>query len=333
MVREIRTLWNQANYGINVLKSDWYHLLFRLQDLFVRESMQFYCDQNLSYIPLPVTTGAVSSPMGLGSDSLPVQVILGGTPVYLADSMQFLLEYATRMADRGAFYLMPSFRGEPTDQRHLSQFFHSEAEIKGGLEDVLTMVELYITHLSQCILNHLADDVKFYAGTIEHIEYCAAGSNIPRISWIDAVSLLKKVPGTLDMLSEGILSINQNGERYLMNQFGGFVWVTHFDQRIVPFYQANCGGYALNADLLMGIGETVGAGERHTTSHEVLNALHEHNVTMSSYDWYVQMKSEFPLRTSGFGMGMERFLLWVLKHNDIRDCQIVSRIDGSQMMP
>ena len=82
--------------------------------------------KNIKNMFLPITTGSISSPMGLGSDSLPVKINLNGVPTYLADSMQFLLEYGNRFCKNGVWYIMPSFRGEQEDERHLSQFYHSE---------------------------------------------------------------------------------------------------------------------------------------------------------------------------------------------------------------
>ena len=40
------------------------------------------------------------------------------------------------------------------------------------------------------------------------------------------------------------------------------------------------------------------------------------------------MKKQFPMQTSGFGMGGERFLMWVLKGKDIRSMQICLRFNG-----
>jgi uncharacterized protein DUF4145 len=40
-----------------------------------------------------------------------------------------------------------------------------------------------------------------------------------------------------------------------------------------------------------------------------------------------------PMRTSGFGLGIERFLLWVLGHDDIRDIPLVPRGEESLMWP
>jgi aspartyl/asparaginyl-tRNA synthetase len=45
------------------------------------------------------------------------------------------------------------------------------------------------------------------------------------------------------------------------------------------------------------------------------------------------MKEEFPMLTSGFGMGVDRFLMWVLKHDDIRDMPLISRTDEPKSWP
>ncbi|KAK0138797.1 hypothetical protein N1851_024659 [Merluccius polli] len=65
--------------------------------------------------------------MGLGSDSEPVFVNILGQDVYLADSMQFVLEYFLRFQENllGTYYISTSFRGEDPDATHLNQFYHS----------------------------------------------------------------------------------------------------------------------------------------------------------------------------------------------------------------
>lgn len=325
--------WNSPDFGMTLLHDPWYQAMVRLQDAFVKASMDFFTQRGFIYVPLPMTTSAISSPMGLGSDSLPVQVELGGKPVYLADSMQFLLEYVCRMAEKGCFYLMPSFRGEKTDERHLSQFFHCEAEIRGSLENILNLAEQYVIHLSRWLLETCREDIEQYAGTVSHLEKMAASSKIPRVTFREAMKLLKGHPEATKELSQNCCTISKYGEKLLMEWFGGCVWLTHFDAKVVPFYQAQDGGIARNADLLMGIGEILGAGERHFCAQQVTNALTLHQVAREDYTWYIQMKEQYPMQTAGFGLGMERFLLWVLRHDDIRDCQIVARMDGAAMTP
>lgn len=126
-------------------------------------------------------------------------------------------------------------------------------------------------------------------------------------------------------------TITSAGEKVLMDKFGGFIWLTHFDHLSVPFYQKFSDEdkkYALNADLLMGIGETVGAGERHLTRADVEDALEVHKVSKESYKWYLDMKEINEVQTAGFGLGVERFLLWLLSHDDISDMQLVPRFNG-----
>lgn len=96
---------------LKVLEEPFYRCLVDLQDLISYETARFWRSRDVRSVHLPVTTGSISSPMGLGSDSLPVRVDLFGVPVYLADSMQFMLEYGCRLTSAGCYYLMPSFRG------------------------------------------------------------------------------------------------------------------------------------------------------------------------------------------------------------------------------
>ncbi len=120
-----------------------------------------------------------------------------------------------------------------------------------------------------------------------------------------------------------------------MQEVGEVVWVTHFDRLAVPFYQAFGPepGTAANADLLFGPGEVVGSGERHVEAAVLRSALSDHGIAENDYAWYVEMKHEMPMRTAGFGMGMERFLMWVLQHDDIRDLPLVSRLDEPPAWP
>jgi asparaginyl-tRNA synthetase len=82
----------------------------------------------------------------------------------------------------------------------------------------------------------------------------------------------------------GWRGLTRAGERRLIELCGEFVWVTHFDELSVPFYQAVDGrGRAMNADLLFGPGEVVGAGQRHPDGASTLVALARHRVPAEEY--------------------------------------------------
>ncbi|MDG4765247.1 asparaginase [Solwaraspora sp. WMMD406] len=318
---------------IEILDDPWYRCLVRLQSLVTAETASFWQHNGVHALHLPITTSSVSSPMGLGSDSLPVRVDLFGVPTFLADSMQFMLEYGCRLTERGCYYLMPSFRGELADETHLNQFFHSEAEIPGGLDDTVRVADEYLRHLTASVLASLADEVSAVAGGVTHLEHLLA-TPTARLTFAEAADLLSGEPDAV-VSTQHYRTLTRAGERHLIERLGPAVWVTHYDPLAVPFYQ-RCDpatGQACNADLLLGPGEVIGAGERHTSAADVRAALRRHAVAADDYTWYVEMKAHRPLRTSGFGMGVERYLMWVLKCPDIRRLQLVERYNGQHRVP
>ena len=316
---------------IDKIGNPWVELLLNLQNELSYATYAFYREKGIQTINLPITTGAISSPMGLGSDSLPVQIELFGVKTYLADSLQFFLEYGCRFIKNGCFYIMPSFRGEMADERHLCQFYHSEAEIPGGFPDVKELVEDYIRYLCRWLLDNLSKEIERIIGTVEHLRKMANITVFPEIEYDEALALLKDCPYCLQENEWGMINITALGEKELIRRYNGVVWLCNMDERLVPFYQASDGkGHAICGDLLFGIGEVVGSGQRCTTEEEVLTSLQRHQVSPDSYDWYIRMKKHYPILTSGFGMGTERFLMWVLQHNDIRDCQLISRLNGRE---
>lgn len=288
----------------------------------------FWSSRDVPFGMLPLTTGSVSSPMGRGSDSAPVEIEMGGIKTFLADSMQFGLEYLCRLSPTGAYYVAPSFRAEREDQTHLSQFFHSEAELPVPLDELIVTIEDYVCTLTAELgpLFNAEEDIRCRS---------TFHSPIPKISFDEAELRLADFPGAIKRHPDGWRTITAAGERALLDLVGPAVWLTKWDPLAVPFYQAvGHEGKAVCADLLLaGVGEVVGAGQRHATSDAVLQALREHQVSPDSYSWYIEMKDRKPMLTSGFGLGVERFFMWLTGTRDIRDFEIFVRRYGVSIEP
>lgn len=307
--------------------SPWYQRITLLNASIMTTTFDFYRSRNVAPVLMPITVSSVSSPMGLGSDSVPVQVELFGDTTYLADSMQFQLEFMLRHGLQGAYYVMPTFRGEEPDATHLNQFFHSEAEIRGGLDDVMRLVEDYIAALTRELLTGSCRPLIERSTSVDHLEDLVVRPRVPRITFDEALDLL----GTsyFEEPSAGSPVISRAGEQRLIAHYGGAVWLSHPPCETVPFYQRiDERGRAMSADLLLGIGEVVGCGARHVGETELRASLADHEVDPADYAWYVDMKERHPLETAGFGLGVERLLLWVLQHDDIRDMQVMPRLRG-----
>src|SRR5690606_30020588 len=146
--------WHDNNrHFTSALSHPWYQIITKLNGLISYATHDYFREKGFLPALMPITSEAVTSPMGLGSDSLPVAVQLFDQPTYLADSMQFHLEYMLRQHPHGVFYIMPTFRGEDSDARHLNQFFHIEAEFCGKLDDLIKTIEGLLEHYTSAILN------------------------------------------------------------------------------------------------------------------------------------------------------------------------------------
>jgi asparaginyl-tRNA synthetase len=318
------------------LQDPWYAAIFQVSAAIAARSARFFEQCGYLHALAPITVSSISSPMGLGSDSSPVEISLFDRKTYLADSMQFQLEYLTRLHHKGVYYIMPSFRGEDPDSRHLNEFFHIEAEVEGDLDDIMVLVENLLIAIAKNLLASHGPAIREIAGTTLHLENLMgkAGDGFQQITFADAVDCLGGQAEFVRCLDGEPISLTSAGESRLMEQFGEPLWLTYLPKIGVPFYQADHDvRHSRCADLLMGIGEVVGCGQRHSAPHEIEQAMALRDVDPEPYAWYLRLKRNYPLKTSGFGLGLERLLLWIFKHDDIRDTQIFIRQKGVSGAP
>jgi asparaginyl-tRNA synthetase len=195
-------------------------------------------------------------------------------------------------------------------------------------------IERMIRFLVAELIKNCSDSITAIAGKTTHLENLIKSSSFPRIRFQEEVALcggeeVALHDGFIDKTTstdKSTLGLTAKGEVWLLEKLDvPAVFITHYPGLGVPFYQANDPenpDYVLNADLLLrGVGETVGCGQRHHGVDEVLKSLDIHCVDRAPYEWYVDMKRHEPLTTSGWGMGVERFLQYVLCQ-DIRQVQL-----------
>lgn len=76
--------------------------------------------------------------------------------------------------------------------------------------------------------------------------------------------------------------------------------------------------FARGVDVLApeGYGEIVGGGERETNVELLKEKIVEHELPMSAFEWYLDLRRFGSVPHSGFGLGLERMVTWIcgLKH-------------------
>ena len=77
--------------------------------------------------------------------------------------------------------------------------------------------------------------------------------------------------------------------------------------------------------LLVGCDECIGAGSRKHTYEELLEAIEEDGLDPMNYKWYLETRKFGAVKTSGFGLGLQRILMCVLALPHIRDATMINR--------
>ena len=301
-------------------------------------------------IDLFMMTSSVSSPAGSGSDSEPIPLTFGDLPMYLVDSSQFGFEPILVGGIPKAYCYLASLRGENPDARHLNQFYHCEYEAQETMEQTMAVAEEYVRALITLVHSmpnaiermSLAPDQ-----TKEFIQASLECKKFPSIEFDEAIDLLEQngfsdlVPSTphgKDLTAEG------EQELLKILNVKTPIWVKYYPRDRVPFYQKPISGKpnrVLNADLLFPAltetsfgGEVLGMGQRQDNPEELYDSMNRQEVDPSPYEWYVDLRRMLEYKTtSGFGLGIERFISWIFAFDSIYKAILYPRMKGFPMNP
>lgn len=344
-------VYSPDTHYLEVAKNGYFRELTILRHNIKIASDYFWAVKQKAYnIDLFMLTSSVSSPMGSGSDSEPIAIQFGKLNTYLVDSSQFGFEPILMNKFEKVYCYLPSMRGENPDKRHLNQFFHCEAEIKGTLENLLPKIEDYVRHLAVTLLkqkNILKKISANYDVTIQKLVNLSKCKKFPEIEFDRAVDLLLE-HGFSEYVNKtrNGSDISSQGELELMKilQLSTPVWIKNYDRDRVAFYQKphqNNSSKVINADLLFPAiletsfgGEIVGSGQRQDNIEEMYESLRRQSVNPQPYEWYINLRKEPHYETtSGFGLGIERFIAWSLNRDDIKDVILYPRLKNILSYP
>lgn len=301
-------------------------------------------------VDLFLMTSSVSSPTGPGSDSEPLPLTFGGLNTYLVDSSQFGFEPILTSGIPRAYCYLASMRGENPDKRHLNQFYHCEYEAQEKFEDTKKVAEQYVRTLIRLVqlMPHTIQRMAISPQkTNQAIESSLAIKNFPVITFDEATNMLRQNRGVgLVRSSRYGDDITPAGEQKLLRILKAKtpIWVKYFPRNRVPFYQKPIEyntDRVLNADLLCPNllknsfgGEVLGMGQRQDLPEEIYESARLQNMDIEPYEWYVDLRRMPKYKiTSGFGLGIERFISWILGLDEIHKAIVYPRMKGIRLNP
>lgn len=326
-------IFQPQNHINNLISSKYYKELIQLRNLTEEACSDYFKKLDAPKIDLYMIARNISSPMGKGSDSQPLPITFSQQKAYLADSAQFGMEPLVIASYKMVYCYLPSFRGERADEGHLNQFYHCEAELRGNLNDAITVADGLVKFIFQKWINCSSGYFAKKFAKLKNI----IDTNFPIITFDQACTILekKKMGKLIQKTSYGRI-LSRKAELELVNLITDNkkpLWITCYDRDTVPFYQKpdlKNPNKVLNGDLIFPSinggfgGEIIGCGQRHDDPDAIIDSIKRQKIQdWQYYKWYIDLRKhpKYSL-SSGFGIGIERLLAWALEISDIADVAI-----------
>lgn len=233
----------------------------------------------------------------------------------------------------------PSFRAEKSNTpRHVAEFWHVEPEVAfAELPDIIELAEALIKHIINAVLEKCPEELKFFDrhfenGLIEKLE-TVAGHNFAVMTYTEAIERLKASGKDFKYPVEWGCDLMTEHERYISEEICKKpVFLTDYPKEIKSFYmKQNPDGKTVAAtDLLVpGVGEIIGCSEREADLDKLLEAMKSRNMSLDEYEHYIALRRFGSVPHSGFGLGLERIIMYVTGVQNIRDVILYPRTVGS----
>ncbi len=327
--------------------------VFRIRARVSQAIHRFFSDQGFYYIhsPLLTTSDAEGAGETFQVTTLPLEKLprtpagnvdfskdFFGSPAMLCVTGQ--LEAEALALGMGKVYTFgPTFRAENSNtSRHLSEFWMIEPEMAFyELEDNMQLAQDMIRYVVKDVLENCTDDLEniISRNGVETREYLKMALERPfvRVTYTEAVDILKSCGRKFEYPVEWGEDLKSEHERYLCEEhFKAPTIVFNYPSVLKAFYMyQNDDGKTVRAmDLLMpGIGEVIGGSQREDREDVLIEKIKAKGLAPEHLDWYIDLRRFGGVPHSGFGLGLERLLVWITGMGNVRDVIPFPRVPGT----
>lgn len=306
-----RHLWLRSVKMINIMKARSY--IFR----YARE---FLDKRGFYEVTPPIITKSGGE---TGADMFEINFF--GQKAYLTESSQLYAE-ALEFALEKTYSFVPSFRAEPSRTvKHLAEYWHLEPEMPYYTnEQGMKLEERLVSHIANRLATRNQDILKVL--NVDRESLLKVKPPFERISYEKAIEILNGKGKSLKWGDD----FGVDEERLLTEGKEKPIFVHSWPREIKAFYMPinpKDPRTVLNADMLApsGHGEIIGSGVREWRLDKLIERMKEIEekrgvkFDMKNYDWYLDLRRYGSIPHTGFGMGMERVIKWLLNLEHIRD--------------
>ena len=314
-------------------RTNTFSALFRVRSVLSMAIHEFFQDQGFVYVHTPIITGNDAEGAGevftvtTRSDGKYDEDFFG-KHASLTVSGQLQAE-AFALAFRDVYTFGPTFRAENSNTaRHASEFWMIEPEIAfANLEDDMNLIEDMVKSCINYVLENCPEEMKFFNAMFDKslLERLTKvrDSSFVRMTYTEAIKHLQDAPVKFEYPVEWGSDLMSEHERYICEKIiDGPVFLTDYPKDIKAFYMRNNDDNKTVAacDLLVpSVGELVGGSQREERLEVLQSRMQELNIDQESLQWYLDLRRYGGVKHAGFGLGFERFLMYITGITNIRD--------------
>lgn len=234
----------------------------------------------------------------------------------------------------------PTFRAENSNTtRHLSEFWMIEPEMAFyDLQDNMRLAEEFIKYLIRWVLDNCQEEMQFFSERewvakdhLQNLEQVAS-SQFSSLDYTEAIRILEKSGKKFEFPVSWGMDLQSEHERFLTDEYvKGPLFVVNYPKEIKAFYmKVNDDGKTVRAmdTLVPRLGEIIGGSQREERHDVLLDRIREMKLPEENYWWYLQLRKFGTVPHAGFGLGFERFLMYVTGMQNIRDVIPFPRYPG-----
>lgn len=303
-IRDMRHLW---------LRSRKMNLVMKVRGDVLDASREYFKAQDFSEVSPPMF---ISAAVEGGSTLFGLKYF--DQDLYLTQSSQLYLEILIYSLEK-VYCIAPSFRAEKSRTiRHLTEYWHVEGEWPfSDMNDLMCFEEGLMAHICQTIGDTCAREFAELGADINKLREVKVP--FPRITYKEAIERLKPKNPALGWGSD----LGYEDEKVLADEFSKPFFVYDYPTEIKAFY---CKTYldhpevAMSVDMMVPrIGEISTGGVREDNRDLLIQRMKQQGLKPEDYEWYLDLRRYGTVPHVGFGMGLERLLVWMLDLDNIID--------------
>ena len=236
---------------------------------------------------------------------------------FLTQSWQLYAEAGIQALEK-IYTIAPSFRAEKSRTvRHLAEYWHAEVEAAWmDMEGCMKLAEDLICFVARKMAERCKDELKFFGRDPKEL---LIDPPFERKSYDEVIKILQKKGFKIKWGED----LGADEEKALAEGYKKPLIVYGYPVKCKAFYHMpdpKNPKVTMSFDVIApDVGELVGGGQRIHDKDQLIKKIKDFGLDPKEYDWYIDLRRYGTVPHSGFGLGIERLIMWIAKIEHIMD--------------